>query len=523
MSLAMLKNRISDRFVAIFFAALVLIGNAPAKPEADTKVAVTHLPVAEAPSARGELPQKARIPFGWPSFALAPAGESPACRVKWKGGPLPEGETIRFRLAVALDVRENVILELRLPDGGELLGVMNFSHSPVFQMEEVALTRDQAAKALASGLEIDRIQGTAPFRLFAPGAEGIPAVLQPHLMIAGKTDVWAEFLQRMKGRDAIQTFGWMEGAMLDGVLDLHRAFPNDGYLKALEDRRDLYLKGEDLVYENPRSMIVDNKIYGIECTLPFAVIAKTKPDHPSLSEAVEFWTSHEKKTGPATGSVQDGGSCTAEGSYTVGYPLMVVARERGDKALEELAVRQFRVRQTQLVDSEGNIWLRNNDGKPMMKNWARGVAWYFLGLVRGIAEAEGREDLADLKAEANRVMEFVIARQGEDGLWRNFFDQQDQTVDTSGSAGIAAALAIGEAHGILPAKAREAAEKTRQGLKPYLTADGLLSHGTPSNRGPAAQGNRRQIFQVGMGLAAQLIAALDGPRPEKSTGNGKGR
>jgi len=523
MSLAMLKNRISDRFAQLFLVVVILIGSATAKPAPIAGSAAIHLPAAEAPSAVGELPPRTRIPFGWPSFALAPAGESAVCRIKWKDESIPEGETIRFRLAVALDVRENVILEIRLPEGGATLGTMDFSHSPVFQIEEISLTRVQAAKALEAGLDIARIQGSAPFQLFAPGLEGIPAVLQPHLMVAGKTDVWAEFLQRMKGRDAIQTFGWMEGAMLDGVLDLHGAFPNDGYMAALEDRRDLYLKDRDLVNENPRSVIVDNKVYGIEGTLPFAVIAKTKTDHPILDEAVRFWMKQEKTIGPATGSIQDGSSCTAEGSYTVGYPLMVVARERADKGLEELAIRQFRVRRTQLVDPEGNIWLRNNDGKLMMRNWARGVTWYFLGLVRGTVEAEGREDMGDLKKEANRVMEFVIARQGEDGLWRNFLGQEDQAIDTSGSAGIAAALAIGEAHGILPAKAREAAEKARQGLKPYLTADGLLSHGTPSNRGPAAQGNRRQIFQVGMGLAAQLIAALDGPKPETSERSEKSR
>ena len=144
-----------------------------------------------------------------------------------------------------------------------------------------------------------------------------------------------------------------------------------------------------------------------------------------------------------------------------------------------------------------------------MKNWARGVTWYYLGLIRGIVEAPEGTDTTDLRAEAVRVMEFVLLHQQENGLWRNLFDIPTQTVDTSGSSGIAAALAIGANEGILPEKARAAAQKTKDGLTAYLTADGLLSHGTPSNRSPEAQSNRRVIFPVGMGLAAQLLAALE--------------
>ena len=180
----MLKNRIFDCFAAFFFLPKILIGSATANPAPLVGKTAIHLPAAEAPSVGGELPSKTRIPFGWPSFALAPAEESAVCRLRWKGETLPEGESIRFRLAVALDVRENVTLEIRLPEGGGAIGKMNLSHSPVFQIEEVTLTRDQAAKALAGGLEIARIQVNAPLRLFAPGSAEVPLVLQPHLMVA---------------------------------------------------------------------------------------------------------------------------------------------------------------------------------------------------------------------------------------------------------------------------------------------------------------------------------------------------
>ncbi|MBC7927866.1 MAG: glycoside hydrolase family 88 protein, partial [Bryobacteraceae bacterium] len=83
--------------------------------------------------------------------------------------------------------------------------------------------------------------------------------------------------------------------------------------------------------------------------------------------------------------------------------------------------------------------------------------------------------------------------------------------DTSGSAGIAAALAIGVREGWLDAKARSAAAKTLAGLRAHLTPDGFLGGVTQANKaGEGLQrGDYRVIYQMGVGIMGQLIAALD--------------
>ena len=374
---------------------------------------------------------------------------------------------------------------------------------------ELPLTPDDAEKVLSQGLRITRTEGTAPFRLFSPSSENTPAILRPHILAATATDPWEEFMKRMAGLETIQPFGWMEGCMLVGTQDLAQTFPEKGYETALKNRLNLFLSEKHLDYEDTKSRPIRNRFHTIEGTLPVAVIAQARPDHPSIGIALDFWNSHRAKGPFGKGLIMDATTCSAEGSYTIAFPMMRIANQRGDKQLAEAALEQIRLRTALLKDPEGNIWLRNINGNLKMKNWARGVTWYYLGLIRTLVEAPEGTDTTAIRAEAETVMDFVISHQLPDGLWRNFFDDPEQKIDTSGSAGIAAALALGAKHGILPKKAELAARKTLAGLKPYLTPDGLLTMGTPSNRGNAAMGNRREIFPVGMGLAAQLIAALE--------------
>jgi unsaturated rhamnogalacturonyl hydrolase len=92
-----------------------------------------------------------------------------------------------------------------------------------------------------------------------------------------------------------------------------------------------------------------------------------------------------------------------------------------------------------------------------------------------------------------------------------FLDRPEFTPDTSGSAGIAAALAIGAQQGWLDATAKSAAARTLTGLKPHLTADGMLGGVSQANKSndDLQRGICRLVYQMGMGLMVQLIAALE--------------
>lgn len=458
------------------------------------------------------VPLGKRVPFGWPSFSVAPAGDSIATFLSWPAQSLPLGDQMRLRLAVALDTRESNHVSMRLRSSQELLGTFDFTRSTVFQLGEIAITRDQAVQVIDQGVELRRLEGSLPLRFFAPtpSARGIPGLLQPHLLAAGTTDRWVEFRQRMRTRDLVQNFGWMEGCVIEGITALAEAFPTGGFSGVVDSHLSLFLDEANLFCEDTSSWVSDNVIYGCQATLPFASIARRRPEHPVVQLAVDFWWSR-LQSGFAAGSVQDGLVTDTEGNYTVAYPMLVIARQRSDPLLEALALDQYRIRRELLVDQDGAIWQRNNGGRREFRNWNRGIAWYFLGLVRGLSEVRERTDLDDLHAEALRVMSLVLSQQQPGGLWRNFIDDPQHDIDTSGSAGIAAALALGAAHGMLPEAARAAARRTLDGLYLYLTSDGLLDHATPGNRAGDAATSRRILFPVGMGLAAQLISALEVP------------
>ncbi len=124
--------------------------------------------------------------------------------------------------------------------------------------------------------------------------------------------------------------------------------------------------------------------------------------------------------------------------------------------------------------------------------------------------AETPRDLAPHISAFQQLAAWVLPYQRSDGLWSVFLDKPELTTDTSGSAGIAAGLAIGAQQGWLDATAKSSASKTLTGLLPYLTTDGMLGGVSQANKSSEElqRGTYRVIYQMGMGLMAQLIAAL---------------
>ncbi|MBD2847824.1 glycoside hydrolase family 88 protein [Paenibacillus sp. IB182496] len=178
-------------------------------------------------------------------------------------------------------------------------------------------------------------------------------------------------------------------------------------------------------------------------------------------------------------------------------------------------------RRDRLIDDAGHLHLRYmRDGRRTFQHWARAYAWYMLGLTRALTELEQlpeelRPDdrtMADLRAECVRIAAVAMRHQRGDGLWSCFVDDHTVAPDTSGSAGIAAALAAGARAGLLPVDcgALASAERAFGALLEHLTPDGLLTGVSQSNRGGEAlqRGDYRVISQMGMGLLAQLYAAL---------------
>ena len=459
-----------------------------------------HLPAQIISAASTPLPPGKRSPFGWQTAAI---GETPLV-LAWPG-LTDDAAPTHLRITVGLDIRDEKLIEAYLPKTGRVVGTFDIRFGCIFQVFSVPLTTADVADLRREGLALRRTKG-ADLRILTLG-DGLPPALQPHLLEPGRADPTAEFFARLDTLACVQAFSWQEGCVLDGLLDL-AALPAHAHLRDAARRQfNRFIVGGELVYENIVSAVSDGRIYGIEGTLPFAALSFLEPAHPLLALPLAFWSAHQD----AEHAIIDGGHTSSEGAYTVGYPLAVRGRLRGDESLQKLALTQLRTRHARLFDGK-TFWRTRDaaDGKLGNRNWARGIAWQLLGAARTLRELKHRSDLAEHIASFRTLAAWTLASQRPDGLWSCFVDEPTTPPDTAGSAGIGAALALGAQQGWLDSAARAAAERCLVGLRSHLTPDGFLGGVAQANKGGERlqRGDYRVIYQMGMGLKAQLIAAL---------------
>jgi unsaturated rhamnogalacturonyl hydrolase len=456
----------------------------------------SHLTGQVVSSAGLPVPTDKRAPFGWSTTTIAGADKPPLV-LAWPGLEV-DAKPTHFRIAVGLDENDEKMVEVFLPKSQRVIGSMELRFVSQFQVYQLPLTPAAVADIRREGVALRLTKGSN-LEILTGGADA-PAALLPHLLVRGTATPMEEFMARMNSLASVQQFGWMEGCVLDGLLDL-------GMKETARKHLELFIRDGRLVYEDPRSAPCDGKVYGIEGSLPFAALARVEPTSPLHELALKMWRGRRRPNG----SIQDGSHMSSEGAYTVGYALAEIAKARQSGELMQQALAQVRLRQAALFDGKEFWRTQSDNGKRGNRNWARGVAWQMLGLARTLTVAKDRADIADLIASFRQFAAWVIALQREDGLWSVFADDKKLTPDTAGSAGIAAALAIGAKHGWLDANAKSAAAKTLADLQKHLTPDGFLGGVSQSNKGGEAlqRSDYRSIYQMGMGLMAQLIAALN--------------
>lgn len=457
----------------------------------------------------GDLPVAApqRAAFGWPTLGLDRGRD---LVLRWTGIAVAAPDGGWLRVTSGADDREEKIVAVHLAGSGALVGRLDLRFTHAVEPFQLKLAAATFAAAQREGLRLVLEQGTSPWWILAPGVPASAAVLAPHLLpatAATADEVQAAAFARLASLGSAQTFGWMEGCVLDALYDLRSVAADPRWETALRDHLALFIAADGaLTYEDPKGRPADGTCYGIEGTLPFAVLAKRDAQHPLLAQVLAFWRG---RMGPDQ-AICDHGGLTAEGCYTVAYPLAVLAAARHDSTLAALAAIQLRLRRDALHTTEG-IWLRHAaDGTRTFRSWARGVAWYLLGLVRALEQISDLTETTDLQDELRRASAWALGWQRSDGLWGCFLDDPATACDTSGSAGIAAALVRGARRGWLGAEALAAGRRTWQGLQAHLTPDGLLSGAAQSNRGGEAlqRGAYRVLSPMGLGLLGQLAAAL---------------
>jgi rhamnogalacturonyl hydrolase YesR len=484
-----------------------------------------RLCAATTASGTDPVPAGKRLPFGW-TASTVPAPGNGRRVLSFPGSAsetVPEASTsVAFRLAVALDVRDERLVEVRSAKTDTRVGMLDIRYAPVFQVHSLELSLEDGQLLLDEGLALTMIRGEAPLWFFAvpPGTDAVsgthmesPEILQPHILFSPRsTGTRERLLETVCSIGSVQSFGWEEGCVLDGLYDLAIAGQTraEGAMKT--HLAHFFTTDGSLSFESPRSEPIENRLITIEGTLPFAILARTTPGHPAISIATEFWDGMLS----SGGRIQDKDMVSAEGSYTVAYPLASVAASRRDESslrLAESALAELRRRRDALAHGEDLSLRRYDDGRLTFTNWARAYAWYLLGLVRTLSTLEHISGLekADLEAEYERVAAIAIRRRLPNGLWSCFVDDADTGVETSGSAGIAAALAIGACAGLGDDTYQQVAFTSRDALMSYLTPDGMFSGVSQSNRGGESlqRSGYRVLSQMASGLLAQLVAACD--------------
>jgi unsaturated rhamnogalacturonyl hydrolase len=479
---------------------------------AANRVLHVGLPLADAPDLR---PEEGLVTgflgFGWKSFAVGPPG-TPVTVLEGLGqsAPLvPDDAQCRLRLTNSIDVRDRFAIQVATADG-QVVGTFDLQFAGLYQVQEIPLSTTQAREMLARGAVLRMASGPKPVWFFAPSSEASPApdpVQLPHVLVASSSQPVAEFERRLRGLVMLQGFGWQSGCVSEGILDLAETRQDADLIRAVDRYLAMYFTDDGVFFESPRSQPMRNRVGGIEEPLLWATLARRYPDHPAIRLGADFLRSRTDP-GPV---LAKGGSLTTEGNYTAAYPTAVLARVLKSDELAALALRHLDARKTTNVH-DGDIYQRGSAAQPdRLRNWCRGFCWYYLGIVRTLRALNDSQAAAAWQPEIQRVATLLLKHQRSDGLWGNFLHDPQAVTDTSGSAGLGAALAIAHSAGWLAADARRAAQRTLDGLAANLTPDGLLGGAAQSNKGGDSlqHSSYRVIYQMGMGLKAQLMAGLE--------------
>ncbi|MEI9849560.1 MAG: glycoside hydrolase family 88 protein [Sphingomonas sp.] len=122
--------------------------------------------------------------------------------------------------------------------------------------------------------------------------------------------------------------------------------------------------------------------------------------------------------------------------------------------------------------------------------WGRGNGWVAAGLAEVLSELPERHpDYPAIVAGYRRMMAALLAHQAADGMWRQLIDHPDAWKETSGTAMLGFAMAVGVKRGILADPAYAAAyRRAWSALAAYVGPDGRLSNvcvGTGQSRDAA--------------------------------------
>ena len=146
--------------------------------------------------------------------------------------------------------------------------------------------------------------------------------------------------------------------------------------------------------------------------------------------------------------------------------------------------------------------------------WARGNAWIAVGLPAIAAEVDRLAELpAALIARYVKMIDGLIAVQGQHGMWHTVLTNPLSYAESSATAGIACGIVFSVLRGILPQSYLKYADAAANSLIPCIDAEGMVagvSGGTPIMENEAEYKEiPRYPTLYGQGLTLMLLAMLE--------------
>lgn len=446
------------------------------------------------------------------------------CRLYFEDSCIGEYSRAEISFTTGVELFDTVRISAFVANESEPFGDFVMCNSFSLQPWRLKIDAPTLKKVVRYGLELAVSGGKSDKVHFLKTFRGINAVdangLLPHLLIFGnpcEDSAYNVFEDNLYSLNSLNPFGWMEGCLLEGLSDAAQRGQVRAK-KALQAHTEFFFENGSLSFDSYQSRKMSNgAINSLEDLLPFAHLARTMPDNICIARAKQWILNYVKNPKRK--------EFTTEGCYTLAYPLMEMARIGNDAKCAEYAIGEILKRDAILRSDIGDVSQRGMlPDKTGLKNWSRGVAWYILGIVKtlqsmrraGFANVRGANDV---KKALNLVVGRMLGLQTQEGFWYCFADDAATLSEASGTAGIAAGLAIGYLEGLLPEEAATAAKravdwfftaKNQDNEYLNITADGFSRNTTQSNRlGDAFQrSGKRVIMQVSSGLIEQARIAL---------------
>ena len=457
------------------------------------------IPAISGTGVEKELSSVAGINQPFKVLEIEPDNPESVIRLKWNSiNRKSLGKKPVFRVCLATDLRSFQKLQAKIAASEITIDEIDLTMGAPFQLLELEIPQKHLNSVLKHGIDL-RILGEGPEVAFFIPSSNLPESFFPHLLQPGNVSPMEEFFTKMASLASLSSFGWQEGCVIDGLADLHKKYPHKEMFKEALNRH------LDLLFPENTTLKHENSIEETSC---IAQLALRDSKSKYIDSVLHFWKSKED----VQGMINDE-RIAAEGNYTVAWPMAVIAKQLQRPDLAEKAIRELRMRRDSLVDKDGVLWLRHKSDDTPQKSyrlWSRGTAWYFLGLARTLDVLPNPP--ADLIAEYQRSAAFLVKYQRANGMFHIFMEEETTAYESSGTAGVAAALAIGIRNGWIGKDYNSYITKAYGGLEKRLTPDGFLKGTAQTNKAEGGEAFQRKtkgaILQFGMGMFAQLIGAM---------------